>query len=215
MPYYGYKGRLVYFAYAKNHIGLYPVPPITEMYSKELAHYKTGKATIQFPLSEKLPIALIKRLVKARIKINEESAKNKFCYTHLMVKISASEKIYVALSKVPESGRGVFARSDIKKGEIIESCPMIEISEHDFANVNQSFLINYFYSSGEKENLLIPLGFGAIYNHTYEPNATYNQRPEERIMEFVAIKDIKKDEEITVNYNHGDPKDKTPLWLHE
>lgn len=72
MPYYGYKGRLIYFGFAKNHIGLYPMPPITEEYAKELKKYQTGKATIRFPLDEELPIELIKKLVKARVKKNEE-----------------------------------------------------------------------------------------------------------------------------------------------
>ena len=36
MPYYGYKGRLAYFAYAKHHIGLYAMPPIVKDHAKEL-----------------------------------------------------------------------------------------------------------------------------------------------------------------------------------
>lgn len=131
-----------------------------------------------------------------------------------MNKISASEKIYVSESRIPNSGRGVFARFDIKKGELIEICPVIEIPKDDFANVNQSFLVTYFFSGGKnKDRLTIALGFGSIYNHTYSPNATYIQKPKEQAMEFVAIKDIQKHEEITVNYNNGNPKDKTPLWF--
>lgn len=72
MPYYGYKGRLVYFAYFKNHIGLYIPPPITKMFEKELKNYETHMATIRFPHDKKLPIALIKKLVKARVKLNDK-----------------------------------------------------------------------------------------------------------------------------------------------
>lgn len=75
MPYYGYKGRLVYFAYAKNHIGLYAMPPIVETHLKELKKYQTAKATIRFPLNEELPIDLIKKLVKAGVKRNDEAKK--------------------------------------------------------------------------------------------------------------------------------------------
>lgn len=71
MPYYGYKGRLVYFAYAKNHIGLYVPPPVIENHVEELKKYVTAKATVQFPYDQELPVALIKKLVKARIKIND------------------------------------------------------------------------------------------------------------------------------------------------
>lgn len=74
MPYYGLNGRMLYFAYFKNHIGLYIMPPIVEMFSKELKDYKTSKSvTIQFPHDKKLPINLIKKLVKARIKLNTHS----------------------------------------------------------------------------------------------------------------------------------------------
>lgn len=77
MPYYGYKGRLAYFAYAKNHIGLYAMPQIVETHLGELKKYQTAKATIRFPLNEELPIPLIKKLVKAGIKRNVESQKKK------------------------------------------------------------------------------------------------------------------------------------------
>jgi uncharacterized protein YdhG (YjbR/CyaY superfamily) len=82
MPFYeyggsGYKGRLAYFAYTKNHIGLYIPPPVVENHKKELAGYKTAKATIQFPNDQQLPITLIKKLVKERVLINETAAKKK------------------------------------------------------------------------------------------------------------------------------------------
>ncbi len=71
MPYYGYKGRLVYFAYFKNHIGFYAMPPVIKGLEGELKKYRTATATIRFPLNENLPLALIKKLVKAGIKNNE------------------------------------------------------------------------------------------------------------------------------------------------
>ena len=71
MPYYDYKGRLVYFRLAKAHIGLYVPTPVIEEHKNELADYETSNATVRFPLDKKLPIALIKKLVKARMKKNE------------------------------------------------------------------------------------------------------------------------------------------------
>lgn len=75
MPYYGYKGRLAYFGFAKNHIGLYLIPPLVDNHKDELKKYVTSTSTIQFPLDEDLPISLIKKLVKAGIKQNEEKQK--------------------------------------------------------------------------------------------------------------------------------------------
>ena len=72
MPYYGYKGRLVYFAFAKKHIGLYLPPPVIQEHKSELKGYETSKATVRFPLDKKLPVVLIKKLIKDRMKKNEE-----------------------------------------------------------------------------------------------------------------------------------------------
>ncbi len=70
MPFYDYKGRLVYFANMKDYIGLYIPPPVIADHAKELALYKTTKSAIHLPLN-KFPAALIKKLVTARIKHNE------------------------------------------------------------------------------------------------------------------------------------------------
>ena len=55
-----------------------------------------------------------------------------------------------------------------------------------------------------------PLGFGSLYNHSYEPNARYEDCRADQV--FVAIRDIADGEEITVNYN-GEPGDRSPVWF--
>lgn len=76
MPYYGYKGRLAYFALMKNHIGLYIPPPILQNHKRDLkGHSTSASATVRFPLDQKLPLALIGKLVKARAKYNEAKQK--------------------------------------------------------------------------------------------------------------------------------------------
>ena len=71
MPYYSYEGRLAYFQLWKNHIGLYLPTPVIEEHKRELKGYETSKATIRIPLNEKLPVTLIRKLVRARMKKNE------------------------------------------------------------------------------------------------------------------------------------------------
>jgi uncharacterized protein YdhG (YjbR/CyaY superfamily) len=71
IPYYGYKGRLVYFAAFKKHIGLYVPGPVIEDHKRDLKGFEIAKSTVRFPLDKKLPIALIKKLVRARKKLNE------------------------------------------------------------------------------------------------------------------------------------------------
>lgn len=70
IPYYGYEGRLAYFAAFKNHISLFVPTPIIEEHGHELGGYETSKATVYFPLDKPLPVMLIKKLIKARIKKN-------------------------------------------------------------------------------------------------------------------------------------------------
>ena len=71
MPYYGYMGRVAYFRHAKNHIGLYIPPPVIQEHKRELRGYETARATVRFPLDKRLPVVLIQKLVKARMKKNE------------------------------------------------------------------------------------------------------------------------------------------------
>ena len=75
MPYYHYKGRLAYFSLWKEHIGLYLPTPIIEEHKKELKEYETSTATVRFPLEKKLPVKLIQKLIKARVRKNEEKSK--------------------------------------------------------------------------------------------------------------------------------------------
>ena len=69
MPHYEYKGRLVYFAAFKNHVGLYPAGDADKY--PEVKRYVAGAGTLRFPLGEPLPAGLIGKLVKTRVKENE------------------------------------------------------------------------------------------------------------------------------------------------
>jgi uncharacterized protein YdhG (YjbR/CyaY superfamily) len=66
-----HKKPLVYFAGYSKHIGFYATPNGHEKFEKELSKYKQGKGSVQFPLSEPMPYALIKKIVAFRVKQNE------------------------------------------------------------------------------------------------------------------------------------------------
>ncbi len=129
-----------------------------------------------------------------------------------MKKIQASKKIYIKPSKIPEAGRGVFAKVDIKKGDTIEIAPVVELPAGDQSPATDSHLIKYLFFFGEKkERSAIALGYGSIYNHSDNPNATYSINPDKKTINFVSAKDIKRDDEITFNYRGGGYEH--PLWF--
>ena len=73
MPAYKMYGKpLVYFAAFQHHIGLYATPSGHEAFANELAQYKQGKGSVQFPLKDPIPFDLISRLVLYRVKEMEK-----------------------------------------------------------------------------------------------------------------------------------------------
>lgn len=67
MPAYKIKGKaLVYFAGYKKHIGFYATPTGHEAFKDALSIYKQGKGSVQFPLKQNLPVALIEKIVQFR-----------------------------------------------------------------------------------------------------------------------------------------------------
>ena len=77
MPYYSYKGRLIYFAAWKTHLAMYMLPHGDKRFEKELNKYKTSRSTVKFSFDKEIPYNLIKQFVKYRLKENLERAKNK------------------------------------------------------------------------------------------------------------------------------------------
>jgi uncharacterized protein YdhG (YjbR/CyaY superfamily) len=69
MPFYEYKGRLVYFASMTGYIGLYIPPPIIANHAEELKAYKTTKSAIHLP-ADTIPATLVRKLIRARMKHN-------------------------------------------------------------------------------------------------------------------------------------------------
>jgi uncharacterized protein YdhG (YjbR/CyaY superfamily) len=72
MPTFVLNGNLVYFGAFKQHIGFYPVPSGIAAFKKELAQYKMGKGSIQFPFDKPMPLDLITEIVKFRVEENFE-----------------------------------------------------------------------------------------------------------------------------------------------
>ena len=70
LPTFVLHGNLVHFGAFKNHIGFYATPGGHAAFRKELSAYEGAKGSVQFPLKEPMPLDLITRMVKFRVKEN-------------------------------------------------------------------------------------------------------------------------------------------------
>ncbi len=68
MPAFKLNGIIVWFAAFKDHIGFFPTASGVKEFEKELIKYETSKGTIRFPLDKKIPLSLISRITKFRVK---------------------------------------------------------------------------------------------------------------------------------------------------
>lgn len=138
---------------------------------------------------------------------------DKFVAYTYRVKISGAK---IIVKKSPGKGRGVFATANIKANELIEAAPVIvlpDIVAKKKSPYNKAFeVINRYHFVWSKTSTALAMGKGSFINHSYEPNARYESDGRVKEMKFIALRPIKKGEEITVNYN-GDHKCKDPIWF--
>lgn len=112
---------------------------------------------------------------------------------------------YLYTKRTRKKGRGVFAKTLIPKGTVFEKVPLLIV---DLETIDESMLMDYVYDWG-RDTVAVALGYGSLYNHSYKPNARYEDQTN-RTKHFIALRDIKPDEEVTINYN-GNPKSKDKL----
>lgn len=92
-------------------------------------------------------------------------------------------------------GRGVFAGEVIKKGEIIEVCELLFLSQ------DEDTLEGYVFKYDDRTNV-IALGNGCLYNHG-RPNAQCYYDEENKKLIFEALKKISEGDEILINYGYS------------
>ena len=119
--------------------------------------------------------------------------------------------LYIAPSELHH--RGVYTAADLAADNLIEICPVIVLEAEDRQLIHRSVLHDYYFSWGEDDKgAAIALGYGSLYNHSYQPNARYLVDFEMETISIYSIKDIAAGEEIKINYN-GLPDDQSPLWF--
>lgn len=112
-----------------------------------------------------------------------------------------------------ELNRGVFATCDIKKGELLHEAPVIPYPNDEHQYIEKTLLADYTFEYGINHSAIL-LGYGMLFNHSYEPNAIYEINFNNHTFEFYAFTNIKAGDEILINYN-GNVDDKEPLWFDQ
>ena len=110
-------------------------------------------------------------------------------------------------------GRGVFTTKNIKKGTIIEISPVIVLTEKERKAIEETLLYHYVFEWGDdKKKAAVALGYVSMYNHSYDANCEYEMEFGKKRMTIRTVKNIKKGEELYINYN-ATPDDKTKVWF--
>ncbi len=106
---------------------------------------------------------------------------------------------------------GIFCTEDIMADSVVEICPVL-ILEVAYAEkiVEGHPLYGYYFEWAESDKALA-LGYGSLYNHGPEPNASFETDYAHEHIIFRSVRDIPAGEEILVDYHEGIPG--KPLWF--
>jgi len=115
---------------------------------------------------------------------------------------------------VPGKGRGVFAGRDFDAGEVVERCPVVVIPKEQYPQYLATMVDDYAFRWPLKpEVVVIPLGYGCIYNHSADPNVRFVPNLKEHAIDFVCTKPITIGEEVTHHY--GWRRSRVPAWYED
>ena len=109
---------------------------------------------------------------------------------------SLSDKIEVR--EAPGKGRGVFAKSKVVRGEILEVSPVVLLPRRDAEAIQDTLLGHYVFQTDSGDRLVVALGYSSLYNHARRPNAAFDVTA--HCIKITARHAIPAGVEITVAY---------------
>jgi SET domain-containing protein len=149
--------------------------------------------------------------VQKEIEIKQEIPKDLGPFERVLENTYYQPKNVIVKLASAEMGLGVFATRDIKEGELVERCPMIQMAwKSNYLRDPQIF--NYLYSNSNCKcedcarhgnSMFMVLGYGMLYNHQDQPNTKWEFNFRNLIGDVIATKPIKKGQEIFVTYGQN------------
>jgi len=110
-------------------------------------------------------------------------------------------------------GRGVFTKAAIAAGTLIELAPVIVMNAEERKLLDKTLLHDYIFEWGEaRDQCAMALGLVPVYNHSFQSNCEYEMYFKKQVIAVKAVRDIKRGEELFINYN-GDWNSQDPLWF--
>lgn len=107
-------------------------------------------------------------------------------------------------------GRGIYATKRITKGTVVDTTPIILLTQEDTTSLNNTSLIYWWFGwpTGRSGPTAIALGLGSLFNHSFDANCHYEADEKNLTMKFVATETIEKGEQLFINYGYDPIKEK-------
>ena len=123
---------------------------------------------------------------------------------------------FLTIASSEKRGRGVFTTEPISANTFIEIAPVIVLDASDREKVEKTLLYDYIFEWGMHSKLAaVALGYVSIYNHSNQPNCAYEMDFEHETISIKTLSNIKKGEELFINYMCPEGPSQDPVWFDQ
>ncbi len=118
------------------------------------------------------------------------------------------------LAETENKGRGVFTEEELPSDFVVETSPVIVMSNAERKLLDQTLLHDYIFEwqPDGAELCCMALGWVPIYNHSYSSNCEYFMDYDQNTISIQTVREIAAGEELTINYS-GDWDCKEKVWF--
>src|SRR5688500_15315229 len=120
---------------------------------------------------------------------------------------------FLFIAPAEKMGRGVFTSAAIEANTVVEISPVIVMTGEERKLLDKTLMHDYIFEwGGKKKQCCMALGWVPLYNHSYQSNCEYEMDYKNELIQIVTVRNIKKGEELFINYN-GEWNNENKLWF--